>query len=58
MLKNGQAYFKNFVNTAIFLKYVWPFFNIMKERIEYSRGALLQPSLSWSFSSGKIKKIE
>ena len=30
MLKNGQTYFKNLFYR--FLKYVWPFFNIMKER--------------------------
>ena len=35
MLSNGQTYFKNllFVHTARFLKYVWPFYNIMHERV-------------------------
>ena len=29
MLKNGQTYFENL---AVFIPYVWPFFNIMLER--------------------------
>ena len=41
MLKNGQTYFKNIavkyygVRTAIFLKYVLPFFNIMYDRVNW-----------------------
>ena len=36
MMKTGLTYFKNLcgVNTAIFLKYVWPFFIFMYERIK------------------------
>ena len=37
MLKNGQTYFKNIaviIRTVIFLKYVWPFFTIIKERVK------------------------
>ena len=32
ILKNSQTYFKNFA-TARFLKYVWPLFKIMHERV-------------------------
>ena len=36
MLKNGQTYFKNLaVFTSQNLKYVWPFFNIICERVEH-----------------------
>ena len=43
ILKNGQTYSKNLaVYTAGFLKYVWPFFNIMHERIN-----LLFPGSTW-----------
>ena len=31
MLQNGQAYFKNHFKR--FLKYAWPFYNIMHERV-------------------------
>ena len=34
MLKNGQTNLKN-VNITRFLKYVWPFFNVMRERDIY-----------------------
>ena len=35
MLKNGQTYVQKCcgVNTARFLKYVWPLLNIMNERV-------------------------
>ena len=35
MLKNVQIYFKKFAvfHTARFLKYVWPFLNIVNERV-------------------------
>ena len=35
MLQNGQIYFKKSCGvTARFLKYVWPFYNIMHERVK------------------------
>ena len=36
MLKNGQKYFKNLAmwKPQDFYSYVWPFFNIMNERVE------------------------
>ena len=35
MLQNSQTHFKKScgVNTARFLKYIWPFYNIVKERL-------------------------
>ena len=30
---NGQTYFKN-LKTVIFSKYVWPFYNVMQERVK------------------------
>ena len=34
MSQNGQTYFKNLAaNAARFLKYVWPFWGIMHERV-------------------------
>ena len=37
MLKYGQTYFKKVcgVHKAIYLKFVWPFFNIMHERVKF-----------------------
>ena len=37
MLKNGQTYFKNlavFIHSVNFLKHIWPFFNMMKEKVK------------------------
>ena len=33
LLKNDLTYFKN-LHTAIFLKYVWPLFNIMNKKVK------------------------
>ena len=37
MLKTNQTYFKNLAVIARFLKYVWPFLNIMKYRVNKSK---------------------
>ena len=36
MLKNGQTHFKKRVNTARFLKYVWPFSTLLNEGLRTS----------------------
>ena len=44
MLKNGQTFLKFCdVNTARFLNYVWPFFNIMNERVKVKRSRKKTP---------------
>ena len=38
MSQNGQTHFKNHaVNVARFLKCVWPFWDIMHQRVKYER---------------------
>ena len=49
ILKNDQTYFCG-VNIATFLKYLWPFFNIMHERytfhkFEFIRNLKIYPRL-------------
>ena len=34
MLKNGNTYFVKYTNTCKYTKYVWPFFDIMHERVK------------------------
>ena len=48
MLKSGQTYFKSLaVYTAKFLKYVWPFFNIVYERVNpLSYSSFIQDHIS------------
>ena len=52
MLKNGQTYFKNFAvfHTARFLKYVWSFFNIIKEKVKHWRNSIMFQSVTSFFS--------
>ena len=36
------------VHTARFLKYVWPFYNIMHERVKKWESWFSQPAFTWS----------
>ena len=49
MLLNGETYFKNLA-VFTFLKYVWPFYNIMHERVKrsYYCGAVTLFSTLWT----------